>query len=214
MINILKSKLRAKLLAFYFSRPGAELYLSELAREIKDDPMNLSRELSKLEKENIFISRISGMQKYYKLNKNYLFYNELKNIVAKTVGVESSLAEILKGERAIKFCFIYGSYATGADKADSDIDLFIIGEASAIDQIADKIGGLEKKIRREINYRFFSEADFKKALKEKNSFIINIIKFLQYRFSVFTVFQFKVLFWVKKITNKLKGIYHPLSDRA
>lgn len=176
MINILKSKLRAKLLAFYFSQPGAELYLSELARAIKSDPMNLSRELGKLEKDNIFISRMSGKQKYYKLNKNYLFYNELKNIVAKTVGVEKSLAEILKGERAIKFCFIYGSYAVGADKADSDIDLFIIGEAQAVDSVADKISGLEKKIGREINYRFFSEADFRKAVAEKNSFILNIIK--------------------------------------
>lgn len=176
MINILKSKLRAKLLAFYFSRPGAELYLSELARIIKADPMNLSRELGKLEKENIFISRMSGKQKYYKLNKNYLFYNELKNITAKTVGVESSLAEILKGERAIKFCFIYGSYVSGADKSGSDIDLFIIGQASAVDPVADKISGLEKKIGREINYRFFSESDLKKALKEKNSFILNIIK--------------------------------------
>jgi len=176
MINILKSKLRAKLLALYFFRPDAELYLSELARVIKADPMNLSRELSKLEKENIFISRMSGKQKYYKLNKNYLFYGELKNIVAKTVGVESSLTKILKGERTIKFCFIYGSYAAGADKADSDIDLFIISESSAVDRAADKISGLEKKIGREINYRFFSEADFKKAVAEKNSFILNIIK--------------------------------------
>ncbi|MDP2736239.1 MAG: nucleotidyltransferase domain-containing protein [bacterium] len=176
MINILKSKLRAKLLAFYFTHPDAELYLSELARAIKADPMNLSRELSRLEKDNIFISRISGKQKYYKLNINYLFYKELKNITAKTVGVESSLAEVLKGEPAIKFCFIFGSYATGADKADSDIDLFVIGELSAVDLIAEKISGLEKKIGREINYRFFSEVDLKKALKEKNSFILNIIK--------------------------------------
>jgi len=176
MINILKSKLRAKLLALYFFRPDAELYLSELARVIKADPMNLSRELSKLEKENIFISRMSGKQKYYKLNKNYLFYGELKNIVAKTVGVESSLTKILKGERTIKICFIYGSYASGADRAGSDIDLFVIGEASAIDSVAEKISGLEKKIGREINYRFFSEVDFKKAVAEKNSFILNIIK--------------------------------------
>ena len=133
MINILKSKLRAELLAFYFSRPAAELYLSELARAIKADPMNLSRELSRLEKDNIFISRMSGKQKYYKLNKNYLFYNELKNIVAKTVGAESSLVEIFKNAKEIRFCFIYGSYATGADKAGSDIDLFIIGPASQYD---------------------------------------------------------------------------------
>lgn len=176
MINILKSKLRSKLLAFYFSRPDAELYLSELARVIKADPMNLSRELGKLEEENIFISRVSGKQKYYKLNRNYSFYNELKNIVTKTVGVESSLAEILKDERAIRFCFIYGSYASGTDKSGSDIDLFIIGESSAVDSVADKISRLEKKIGREINYRFFSEADLKKALKEKNSFILNIVK--------------------------------------
>lgn len=176
MINILKSKLRAKLLAFYFFRPGVELYLSELARVLKVDPMNLSRELGKLEKENIFISRISGKQKYYKLNKNYLFYNELKNIVAKTVGAEASLAEIFKGEQAIKFCFIYGSYAAGADGANSDIDLLIIGGKSVIDSVVKKISELEKKIGREINYRFFFEADFKKAIAEKNSFILNIIK--------------------------------------
>jgi len=176
MINILKSKLRAKLLALYFFRPDAELYLSELARVIKVDPMNLSRELSRLEKENIFISRMSGKQKYYKLNKNYLFYGELKNIVAKTVGVEKSLTEIFKDEKAIKFCFIFGSYAAGADKPGSDIDLFIIGDNSAVDSVLDKLNRLEKKIGREINYRFFSEADFKKAVKKKNSFILNIIK--------------------------------------
>ena len=96
--------------------------------------------------------------------------------MAKTIGVEKSLAEILKGEPAIKFCFIYGSYATGADKPGSDIDLFIIGGKDTTDSVAEKISKLEKKIGREINYRFFSEADFNQALKEKNSFILNIIK--------------------------------------
>jgi len=163
-------------LAFYFSQPGAELYLRELARKIGVDPMNLSRELAKLERENIFNLRFSGKQKYYKLNKNYLFYNELKRMVSKTVGVEGSLVKILKGNQAIKFCFIYGSCAAGADKAGSDIDLFIIGELSGAEAVAEKISWLEKKISREINYRFFSEADFKKALAEKNSFILNIIK--------------------------------------
>ena len=176
MINILKSKLRAELLVYYFSRPDAELYLRELARALKADPMNLSRELGKLEKDNIFISRRSGKQKYYKLDKNYLFFNELKNIVAKTVGVEASLEKILKGETAIKFCFIYGSYAAGADKAGSDIDLFIIGDSPAVNSVAEKISILEKKIGREINYRFFAEADFKKAIAKKDSFIINIVK--------------------------------------
>lgn len=177
MISILKSKLRAKLLAFYFSRPEAELYLSELARAIEADPMNLSRELAKLEKENIFLSRMSGKQKYYRLNKSYLFYQELKNIVAKTVGVEAQLNEVIKKIRGVAFGFIYGSYPSGAEKADSDIDLFVIAESRAVmSDLAGSLGKLEKKIGREINYRFFSEADFKKMLKEKNSFVSNVIK--------------------------------------
>ena len=74
MINILKSKLRAKLLSYYFSRPDVDLYLRELARELGEDPANLLRELAKLEKEGIFISLRRGKQRYFKLINNYPFY--------------------------------------------------------------------------------------------------------------------------------------------
>ncbi len=175
MINILKSKLRAKLLSYYFSRPDVDLYLRELARELGEDPANLLRELAKLEKEGIFISLRRGKQRYFKLNNNYPFYKELKSVVSKTIGIEGSLGNILKKIKGVKLCFIYGSYASGKERPGSDVDLFIVGSAD-IDLLLEKINKLEKEIGREINYRLFSETDFKKAIKEKNSFIINILK--------------------------------------
>lgn len=175
MLNIQKSKLRSKLLAFYFNHPGVELYVRELARIIKEDPTNLLRELNKLEKQGIFISTFKGRQKYFKLNKNFSLYSEFKNIVAKTVGIETDLLRLIEGTDGVEFCFIYGSYASGKDSGDSDIDLFIIGKINK-DLLIEKINRLEKKISRDINYRIFSEKDFKKVVNEKNSFILNILK--------------------------------------
>lgn len=176
MINILKSKLRANLLAYYFSHPNIDLHLRELARKLGEDPANLLRELVKLETEGIFISLRRGKQRYFKLNNNYPFYSELKSIVSKTIGIEGKLAEILRKTAGIKLCFIYGSYATGEEKADSDIDLFLVGKKNSFDSLWGEVSDLEKKVKREINIRFFSPPDFKKAIKERNSFVINILK--------------------------------------
>ena len=176
MTNLIKSKLRSKLLEYYFSHPEADLYVRELGRAIAKDPTNLLRELARLEKEGMFISQLRGKQKYYRLNKAYPLYKELKSIVSKTFGIEKSLAEIIESSREIKICFIYGSYAKDREKAGSDIDLFIIGEKVDIDKLLEKINKLEKKINREVNYRIYSAAEFKKAVREKNSFILNIIK--------------------------------------
>lgn len=175
MLNIQKSKLRSKLLSYYFNHPNCELYIRETARVIKEDPANLSKEFAKLERLGIFISTIQGKQKYYKLNKNYPLYNEFKNIVAKTVGMEKNLKDLIDGISGIELCFIYGSYASGEEKIDSDIDLFIAGKIQ-IDLLLEKINKLENKIGREINYRVFSKEDFKKAIQDKNSFILNILK--------------------------------------
>jgi len=59
------------------------MYLREMALRLKEDPGNLSKELSKLEQEGIFISQFRGKQKYFFLNKAYSLFNELKSIILK-----------------------------------------------------------------------------------------------------------------------------------
>lgn len=176
MVNILKSKLRTKLLEYYFSQPEAEPYVRELAKIIKEDPTNLSRELSRLEDDGIFNSTLRGKQKYFKLNTGFLFYKELKSIVAKTVGIEKRLVDAVGTIDDIEVCFVYGSYASEKERAGSDIDLFVIGDKVKVDLFLDRISILEKQLGREVNYRIYSMLDFNKAVKEKNSFVINVLK--------------------------------------
>ena len=179
MINFLeitKSRLRNKILLHFFTNTDDEMYLREMALRLKEDPGNLSKELSRLEKEGIFISQFRGKQKYFFLNKTYPLFNELKSIIFKTIGIQGSLQNIINKTSGIVKAFIYGSFATGKENASSDIDLCLIVKGSVFNEnnFISKIDGLEKTISREINYIYYSEEEWEKQINENDSFIINI----------------------------------------
>lgn len=179
MINFLeitKSRLRNKILLHFFTNIDDEMYLREMALRLKEDPGNLSKELSRLEKEGIFISQFRGKQKYFFLNKAYLLFNELKSIIFKTIGIQGSLQNIIKETSGIVSAFIYGSFATGKENASSDIDLCLIVKDSVFNEnnFISKINDFGKTISREINYTYYSEDEWEKQVNENDSFIINI----------------------------------------
>lgn len=179
MINFLeitKSRLRNKILLHFFTNIDDEMYLREMALTLKEDPGNLSKELSKLEKEGIFISQFRGKQKYFFLNKTYPLFNELKSIIFKTIGIKGSLQNIINETSGIVSAFIYGSFATGKENASSDINLCLVVKDSIFneDNFISKINSLGKTISREINYIYYSEDEWKKQTNENDSFIINI----------------------------------------
>ncbi|OIO72360.1 MAG: hypothetical protein AUJ85_10460 [Elusimicrobia bacterium CG1_02_37_114] len=137
------------------------------------DPGNLSKELTELEKDGVFISHVRGRIKLYRLNKNYSFFNELKIIVSKSIGIEGSIRNVLEKIERIEIAIIYGSFASGKETSDSDIDVFIIGNPD--DNILNKkISKIEKDIGREINYIVWPRKEVEKKLREKNSFLKEI----------------------------------------
>jgi predicted nucleotidyltransferase/predicted transcriptional regulator with HTH domain len=170
---IANSKLRNKLIAYYFSNIDAEHYLREIASILNLDPGNLSKELNALEKEGVFISQVRGRIKLYRLNKSYPFFNELKSIVFRSIGIEGSIREVLRKIDGIEIAFIFGSFASAKELANSDIDLFIMGNPD--EKILNRnISEIEKKIGREINYLLWPKKEVIKKLKEKNSFLKEI----------------------------------------
>ena len=174
-LEITRSRLRQSLLSYFFTNSDAKLYLREVASILKEDPGNLSKEFAKLEKEGIFASTLRGNQKHFSLNKNYPLYRELKSIIFKTIGVEGSLRALIESTDGILLSLIYGSFAQNRENAISDIDLLIVGNPNE-DKLMQKIEDLEKRLQREINYNIYPEEEFKKKIRKKDSFILNILK--------------------------------------
>ena len=91
MSVILNTKLRRKLLTYFFTHPDEDYYVRELSGLIDEDPGNLSRELRRLEEEGLFTSFVRGRARFYSLNKQYPVFKEIKKIIFKTEEVGGSL---------------------------------------------------------------------------------------------------------------------------
>ena len=175
MIEITKSKTKIAILGLFFNEPGGEFYLRQLESITGYSVGNIRREMMKLEKSGLFLSRIMGKMKFYRLNTAHPLYNEIKNIVRKTIGIEGRLKEIIKKYQDIRFAFIYGSFAGGKEKALSDIDLIVIGGMD-FKGIKTCIYEYQSKIGREINSIIYSPEEFLNKFKAENHFIHMIIK--------------------------------------
>ncbi|MDP8253363.1 MAG: nucleotidyltransferase domain-containing protein [Candidatus Kaelpia aquatica] len=173
-LYISKSKIRRALLALFFTNKSKKFYLRELERILGYSAGNIRRELLKFQKDTLLETSRSGNLLYYSLNVKHPLFNELKNIIAKTVGIEGLLKKALSYIKGINFAFIYGSFASGKENFSSDIDLMIIGEPED-SLLYDKIAELEKKLEREINPSIYSAEEFNLKKRDKNGFIMDLL---------------------------------------
>ena len=172
---ITKSRIRQDLLTLFFTNPSKRYYLRELQRMLGYSAGSIRRELLRFQKDNLFTTQKVGNLLYYRLNTTHPLFKELKSIISKTVGVEGSLRKALSSVKKIKTAFIYGSFASKKQKADSDIDLMIIGNPD-VSTLNENISRLEKKLEREITITTYTQNEYKNKRKIKSGFILDLLK--------------------------------------
>ena len=172
--KIFGSRIRAKILGWLFTHPDESFFVRQIALILKEDPTNVSREMAKLEELGILRSKRNGNLKHFQTNQECPFFEELKGLVLKTSGVAGRIRASLERLAGIEYAFIYGSYAKGEEKADSDVDLLIIGDVD-MDRLDSNLGKLEKMLGREINYVLYSREEFKSKRKAKDGFLMDVL---------------------------------------
>lgn len=168
-----KSKIRKKIILSFVYNQGKEFYLSEIARRVKTSAGTAQREVNRLLAQDFITFRKKGNLNIYKLNEGYSLLPEIESIVRKTFGIEVELGNELRKLKGVQFAFLFGSYAKGGFKSDSDIDLFIIG-APEEDDIFKAVRKVEDLAGREINYHLADETEFAEK-SGKNPFYREIL---------------------------------------
>jgi len=169
------SSTRAELLSLFFNNPDEKLYLREIARHIGKDAAGIKRELDSLVKIGLLAWEKRGVQKYYFADKNSPIFSEMKGLIFKTTGAQGAIKAALTRLKGVQAAFIYGSYAKGSEKEDSNINLMVIGQVN-ITELNDLVMGLEEKLKREIDYLAFDEQEYRKRKESKDPFIREIVK--------------------------------------
>jgi predicted nucleotidyltransferase len=169
----LRSKARQRLLVYYFTNPTARHHLRDLAGRLGIDPSNLSKELARLEREGLFHSEVTGRQKYFQLNRKYPLFDEVRSIVAKTVGAVPLIAQSLKRLEGVQEAYLYGSFARNQEDAASDIDVLVIGNPKG-EALAESMQKLERQLGREVNYTVLTRKEFASRRTRKDAFLENV----------------------------------------
>ena len=169
------SKARQIILRAFFTSPEKEYYTRQLSSVYKISVGNIHREIKKLLSLGILKVRNVGNIKLFSLNKQNPVYEELRNIFYKTEGVVKLVQDALVNINNIQIAFVYGSFAKGDERQDSDIDIFLIGDGIDEDKLVSSISSLEKELFREINYTSYTKNEFRKEKKKKNSFVSSVV---------------------------------------
>ena len=135
---------------------------------------SVQNELRRLLRLGLLTSRKDGNRVCYEANKSHPLHGEIRGLVLKTSGLADVLRDALADDR-IELAFVFGSVARGEEKAESDIDLMVIGDVG-LRKITGLLSGVAERLGREINPHAFSRQEFLKRRKSREHFLANVMK--------------------------------------
>lgn len=173
--EILFGRTRQAVLSLLYGHADESFYLREIVRFAGGGMGAVQRQVHALMDAGLIKRVQKGRQIYYQANTQSPIFNEIKTIILKTAGIGDVLKMALAAMASkIDCAFIYGSIARGMEKADSDVDVIVIGSASFADVVA-ALGPAQEAIGREINPTVYPPEEFRGKLAKKNHFLKSIL---------------------------------------
>ena len=172
--QILSSRTRAEIFKLLYGPAEEELHIREIERRTGLNDRTIRQELMKLLKLDLVIDRKDSNRVYYRANKSNPLYPDIRNLVLKTAGMVDLFRSALK-DKPVQMAFIFGSISEGKETADSDVDLFIIGQLG-MRAVSTLLSDISERIFREINPHVMDSDEFRKRIKEKDHFISSVMK--------------------------------------
>jgi predicted nucleotidyltransferase len=177
LADVLFGKGRGAILGLLYGHPDESLYYRQITRQLNGVSVGtLQRELATLAQLGLIDRSTVGKQVFYRANRNHPVFPELRALVAKTVGaiqvVRAALAPLAEN---ISLAFIYGSMARQEEKAESDIDLLVVGKVT-LEEVLTHLGDIEASLGRAVNPTVCSLAEFKSKLASGNHFLNSVVR--------------------------------------
>jgi predicted nucleotidyltransferase len=164
LADVLFGEGRGAILALLYGHPDESFYYRQITRQLGGVSVGtLQRELDTLSQLGLIDRSTVGKQVFYRANRNHPVFPELRALVAKTVGAIQVLSSALAplADR-ISLAFIYGSVARQEEKAESDIDMLIVGKVTLEDMLT-QLGDVEPSLGRAVNPTVYSVVNSRRS---------------------------------------------------
>lgn len=172
--NLFGSKERARLLRFFLQNPDVPFDSIEIARRNMLKGTKIRRELEMLVRVK-FILRSTQKGKFsYRLNQEFDFYPELKNLIAKSnTSPQCKSLEKISKIGNVKLAVISGVFI---NYHKSKADMIIVGDDIGKAKLKNLMSSLEAEIGKEINFVLMTMEEFKYRLNMLDKFILEFLE--------------------------------------
>lgn len=142
------------------SMPGHELHTREIARRINADPHSAHAALDHLLQAGALTSRRIGNLRVWSVDASSDRLASINDLLRREGEVAQILTRGLDKMRGIPIALVFGSFASGRDAADSDIDVLLVGDVDwkRLAQLSDAVSD---HVRREVNFVVWTVADLR-----------------------------------------------------
>ncbi len=183
--HLFGSKTRVALLRLFLNNPGSFFYVRELTRRLEINLNAIRRELNNLQSIGIVNSytkkdlekevekELKDNKRYYQLNNNFVFIDELRALLIKAqLILEQSLVQKVEKVGNISFFLLSGIFVS---RPNAPVDLLVVGSVNRR-KFLNLINGFEKELGQPINYTLMSKADFQYRRDVTDKFLYDLLE--------------------------------------
>lgn len=169
MEALITSKTRIRLLVKFFLNPSTSAYLRELSNEFGESSNGIRVELNRMASAGLLESKSGGKTVVYSAHKGHPLFKEITGLVAKYVGLDRIVEDVVKKLGEVSAAYLIGDYAKGKDAGI--VDLVLVG---AVDKtyLVNLIERAEEIIQRRIRFLILSEEDKNQIIQEQPALLI------------------------------------------
>jgi hypothetical protein len=150
--------------------PDNEYFVRELTRKLNEQINSVRRELINLKKIGFLKHHARNRKKYYSVDKNFVLFTDLRNIILKTQDSKYDVAKNVVKLGRVDLLILSGIFTE--DKKDSQVDILLVGDVDK-----DKIENyLEHNIQKDVKYTIMDKDNFLYRLEYNDKFITNLLK--------------------------------------
>lgn len=174
LLPLFRSEMQVRLLALLLLQPERSWTLQELAETLGAPQSSVHRELNRAEAAGI-IGRDSGARPHrFRAATDEPLHEPLAALLRRSVGVEEQLRQALERPNVLA-AVIYGSWAGGTRRPDSDIDVLVVGNADLRD-LRRRVRPAGKTAGRTIDLTVLAADEFRRLVADRSSFARRVLE--------------------------------------
>lgn len=169
------SKVRIKAIDYFFTHANESIHLRAAVRELDEEINAVRRELSRMEEIGLVVAENKGNKKFFHLNRDFVFFDELLGFVFKSTGLGSEIIKQQNELGNVRFAVLTQGFTHGKPTGNHAVDLFIVGENVDLNAVKKIVDEEERRLSRDINYTILTPSDFEVRKRRKDSFVTELV---------------------------------------